>query len=598
MPTTKAWRKRDALIGAALFLLTAAFTLWQNTRVAVLWDLSFLLDSSYRFSLGQLPYKTLPFPHPPLTFLLHAAIIRIFGRVYLPHILCAAIEAGAATVLTWCILLRIFRSSSEARHSGTARISVFASGTQPFALLLAAPLTVLGIYAIYPHPIYDSDTILVALLALYLLQRPATSAAANFLAGAVCVLPLFFKQNIGLIFLIIVLASVATIAVFRRLQCATIAPQLWLVAGTLAALAAALLTLQLTVGLDNYFHWTITFARQRRLPGLSVMLGTYHQTSLLWTIPAAIAALTFLHGDRGCHAERSAAESKDLLSLESTNGARRYLAILLLAAPFLWTIATLFFTDDPSDRADQLLSLWPHLLLLSTAFAVWSLRPANLRANPTLNTLLPVILLATIHGTFLSQQLWGSTYALWPLLMLLIAMLLTQIPAIARPIAVVITATFILCGTLYATSHERLSYIHLDGTLARATLPEIHGLSSPGPWIPAFEELVRVTNAEIPASDGVLLIPGENPFFFATGRVPQFPILLFDPATDPSSPQQTRDEARARNIRWLILSRETQLTASPYDALPAITRALLPDFVPYRTLTNYTIYRRKENVLR
>ena len=29
------------------------------------------------------------------------------------------------------------------------------------------------------------------------------------------------------------------------------------------------------------------------------------------------------------------------------------------------------------------------------------------------------MLLATIHGAFLSQQLWGSTYAIWPLLMLL-----------------------------------------------------------------------------------------------------------------------------------------------------------------------------------
>ena len=78
MPTRSAWRLRDAIAATALFLATAAFTLWQNTRVAVLWDISFLLDTSYRFSLDQLPYKTLPFSlrpahlpsarrdHPPL----------------------------------------------------------------------------------------------------------------------------------------------------------------------------------------------------------------------------------------------------------------------------------------------------------------------------------------------------------------------------------------------------------------------------------------------------------------------------------------------------------------------------------------------------
>ena len=74
MPSTSAWRLRDTLTAAALFLATAAFTLWQNTRVAVLWDLSFLLDTSYRWGLGQLPYKNLPFAHSPLTFLLHTAI--------------------------------------------------------------------------------------------------------------------------------------------------------------------------------------------------------------------------------------------------------------------------------------------------------------------------------------------------------------------------------------------------------------------------------------------------------------------------------------------------------------------------------------------
>ena len=39
------------------FLLSAAWVLWQNGRVAVLWDLSYLLDSAWRFSLGQVPYR-------------------------------------------------------------------------------------------------------------------------------------------------------------------------------------------------------------------------------------------------------------------------------------------------------------------------------------------------------------------------------------------------------------------------------------------------------------------------------------------------------------------------------------------------------------
>jgi hypothetical protein len=603
MSSAPAWRLRDVLAAAALFVATAAFTLWQNAHVAVLWDISYLLDSSYRISLGQLPYRDFPFAHAPLTFLLHAAIIRVLGRVYFPHILCAALEAGTATLLTWRILLRVphdHRAKPGSPRSGLCSLGWkgevivgtltsphldrhnqqdqkhFADRTWLLATLLAAPLAVLGIYGVYPHPIYDSDCILAVLAALYLLQRAQDSPMRNALAGAACVLPLFFKQNIGLPFLLITLAAVAAIAVIRRLQHTTIAPQLWLVVGAAATLAAALLSIHATVGLHNYLYWTITFAAQRRLPGLSLILTIYHQTSLLWTVPTAIAGVALLRSD----------------SLRSKRWARPT-ALALLAVPFLWTIAVLALTNDPDDRGDQLLSLWPHLLILAAALTLYNLRPRSLRTSPTLNTLLPLILLATIHSAFLSQQLWGSTYAIWPLLMLLIAAMLAQIPTVARPLAAIITATFLLCGSLYATSHERVSYIHLDGPETHATLPELRGLTTPGPWIPAFEELVRLTNAEIPATDGILLLPGEDPFHFATGRTPQFPILLFDPATDPYTPQQTLDKARAHNIRWLIVTRNLQLNAPPKPDLPEVLGVVQKDFAPYRTLTNYDIYRRK-----
>ena len=622
MPSTSAWRLRDTLTAAALFLATAAFTLWQNTRVAVLWDLSFLLDTSYRWGLGQLPYKDLPFPYAPLTFLLHTAIIKLFGRVYYPHILCAALEAGVATLLTWRILIHLLNQAEGANQSERTVIPaqpespyLHVSGhTWPLAAILAAPLVVLGIYAIYPHPIYDSDCVLAVLLALYLLQRAESRSpnadsrlpraaiyARNTLAGTACVLPLFIKQNIGLPFLLITLAVVAIIAITRRLHRQTTTPQLFLLAGALTTLAAALITLHLTVGLHNYLYWTVTFAAQRRLPGLAVILGIYNQPSLLWTLPAAVAAIILLHRHSTAKVPYKIAELKpdqkpgapSIASSTAMGGILyRSIAILLLSAPFLWTILALTLTNDPSDRAGQLLSLWPHLLILSAALALYNLRPSNLHSNPTLTPFLPLILLATIHGAFLSQQLWGSTYAIWPLLTLLIAALLTQVPTIDRPMAAIIAATFIICGSLYAASQERLSYIHVDGPETHATLPQLHGLATPGPWIPDFEELIRFTDAEVPANDGILLIPGEVPFYFSTGRAPQFPILLFDPATDPYTPQQTLDQARAHNIRWLVVTRNLQLTGPPHPDLPEIIRTLQQDFTPYRTLTNYDIYRR------
>jgi hypothetical protein len=550
-----AWRGRDTVAAATLFVLTAGFVLWQNAHVAVLWDLSYLLDSSWRIALGQMPYRDFPFAHAPLTFLVQAAIMRLGGRVYWHQVAYAAVAGGAGTLLAWRIVLRVLAGCVGARG---------------MALALCAPLTVVGIYGIFPHPYYDPDAVLAVLLAVWLLQRALGDSAGPVVAvvaGAACVLPVFYKQNIGLPFLLAVLGAVGVVGLARRVRGWSAAAEMWVIAGAVGALGTALVAIHMTAGLRNYVHWTITFAAQRRLPGMGVMAGVFHQTSLLWTVPAALAGVALLRRREGWAVAA---------------------AVVLLAAPFVWVLAMLAVTDDASDRADQLLGLWPHVLALGMVLAV-----GNLRRTPSFRTMLPGILLATIYGTFLSQQLWGSTYGAWPLLMVLIAALLVEVRAIARPLAGVVGVTLLVCGGAYAVSHERLSYTKFDGAMARGTLPALSGMRTPGPWIPGLEELVRFTDAEIPAGDGIVLVPGQDPFYFASGRTPRFPVLMFDPATNPYSPEEIVRLARERDVRWLIVNRELQVKADPTPNIGEYVRALMGDFVEYRVLGNYTVYRRR-----
>src|SRR5436853_6776737 len=90
-----------------LFLTTVLVVVWQNSRLAVLWDLSYILENSYRISLGDVPYRDFPFPHPPLTFLIQAAIIKLSGRVFWHHIVYCALIGGLVTVVAWRILLKL-----------------------------------------------------------------------------------------------------------------------------------------------------------------------------------------------------------------------------------------------------------------------------------------------------------------------------------------------------------------------------------------------------------------------------------------------------------------------------------------------------------
>jgi len=564
------WRLRDTLATATLFLATAAVVLWQNAHIGVLWDLSYLLDSAFRISLGQVPYRDFPFAHAPLTFLIQAAIIKLTGRVVFHHILYAAVAGALGTVLTWRIVLSTLMTGEQ----GSLPNFVW-----PTALLLAAPLTVLGVYGIFPIPFYDCDSTLAILVALYLLQLVSrTTNPSRWLAvsaGFAVVLPVFFKQNIGLPFLLATVCGLPLLLclnVLRRKHETT--PTIATVLASIAAtLGVAALLLHLTVGLRSYLHWTVTFAAQRRMPPLSDMLGVYVDPSLLWTLPCVAAGLALL-----------------LLPRLRVRGSS-IVAILLLAAPLLRALVLFFVQPDSDDRTTNLVLLWPAVLILAALVALW-----NLRQGLTLATLLPFLTLVAINGVLLSQQLWGSTYAIWPLFVLLVAGLFSELRSkrkLALALSAIFAVTLLLCGCFYLASEERLSYANvLDGSANHSTLPALRGLTIHGPDLPAFDQLVAFTNAHIPVDDGILLLNGEDPFYFATGRTPQFPVLLFDPATDPYSPTELAAEARSRNIRWLIVKRNLQVQGDPMPNRAESLQLLQRDFAPFAQIDNYDIYHR------
>ena len=606
------WRPREILTAVVLFLATAAFVLWQNARVAVLWDLGYLLDTSWRIAGGQMPYRDFPLAHAPLTFLIQAGLIRAGGRLYLLPVAYAAFAGGLATVLTWGIVLRIMRGAAAL---GRARWLM--------ALALTAPVVVVGIYSVYPHPIYDCDCTLSILLAIFLLVRlegagqgtagqvertsdcteekhPSGAQARHslssvwarpkscqvtrpmtaFSAGAVSVMPLFFKQNIGLPFLAAVAAGgiVLVCAEWMRTRSlhVTIASQATLVlAGTGFALLACAGMIGVTAGVGNYVHWTVGFAAQRRLPGVASMLSVYEQPSFVWTLPTFAAGLILCN------------------TRWITRWWARIAALSLMAAPFAGSLIFLLIDDDADERADNLLALWPLLLLAALMMAAF-----ELRRGVTIGRLVPFFAVAAIHGSFLSQQLWGSTYALWPLLTVLIAGMLCGLPMGARAVAIgsaaVMGAAFLVCGGLYSVSLERLRYVQIpDAPVQRSSIPALRGMATPGPFLSNLDELVEFAASQIPQNEAVLPLPGEDPFFYATGRLPQFPVTLFDPATDPYSADGLIEEAHRRDVRWVIVKRALQINENPMPEKERTLQGVERDFVLYRRLQGYDVYRRR-----
>ncbi|HEY2325402.1 MAG TPA: hypothetical protein VGJ82_21270, partial [Thermoanaerobaculia bacterium] len=180
--------RADLAVGLAIGVATCAVVALQNARLTVLWDLSYVLENATRIAMGDVPYRDFPFPYAPLTFVLQALIIKLFGRALWHHVAYAVIAGGAATALTFGI--------------------VRAVADRTRALILTLPVVPLGIYCIFPHPFYDPDCCLAILAIVFAWQR----SARRFWIGVAAVVPLFIKQNIGLAFL----AAVIALAVIAR----------------------------------------------------------------------------------------------------------------------------------------------------------------------------------------------------------------------------------------------------------------------------------------------------------------------------------------------------------------------------------------------
>jgi hypothetical protein len=378
----------------------------------------------------------------------------------------------------------------------------------------------------------------------------------------------------------------------------------------LLGVGAIVAVIAVVFGLGNYVQWTIRYAAERRLPPLARQFAIYDDPTLWWWLAVAGTAI-FVRRARW-----------------------------LIAVPWLWSEWRLFVSDDPLEPEVNFLRLWPLVMALALvvtlvnagrasarrAYASASHETGQLEAHWTF----PLFVLAAIHGAFLSQSTWGSTYGIWPLLVLLLAVVWRQLdaplvgsrragyrlpgpgsqclaPGTRSPVptpmpttgtrsplipAVLVSLVMLHHAWVYVSENQRLTYAKvMEGELHHSTLPALRGLAARGPWLPDFEELVAWSDRHIPRGDTLLAMPAEDLFYYATGRRPRFPVLMFDGTVNPYSPREIAALAIARDVRWIIIKKRLQLNGDPYSELPATLALLGPGATVAAELRNYTILR-------
>jgi hypothetical protein len=422
---------------------------------------------------------------------------------------------------------------------------------------------------------------------------PVGSLLESFFAGVLLVIPLFTKQNTGGAFLISAIGCLVLLLLIDIYSRRNISKYILLFAGLIMSFGVAILLIHHFAGLHNYYRWTFRFAAQRRTPAFADMIGMYKDNATVWWLLPVLVGVV-------------------LRLLSWRNRLTGWLSVVFILVPFVWPVIYLVLDNDASERAERLVNLWPLVLILS----VVAMLPV-IRRRAVADLLVPLIVIATVHGAFFSQQLWGSTYALWPLFVILIAFIISalswrgnstviedssaisqaipngQLAMSALALASVISFCLLIAGAFYVRSHERLDYADLDdGDLAHSANPALKGMATRGSWLTDFDELVAYTDKEIPREDGILCLPGEDLFYYTTGRRPQFPVLMFDHTINPYSPQEIVDIAREKNINWLIVKNDLQLEEDPIERKDELMNLLMQQFESVDSLNNYEIYKR------
>lgn len=514
----------------------ALITYWQTTRMTHLVDYSYQVEISYRMYLGQVPYRDFMLVLTPGVYSIMAGIMHLTGGYSHAWVVFHSMMVATLTsVVSFFVFWRICKD-------------------RWLTLFFSLALLVVG-QAIYPYPIYDIWAVLCMLLAILcwtFLTDTRVATRVGFFLGVFAAGSFLFKQTIGLSFAVAVLFSMVAIMFIERTK-------KWK-----AAAIAVMLGEGLIFGLFGLWLWqqnvlgpfidqVIIFPQAARDIGitLGVLLSDY-QKALFFLAPMAIGMVLFVC----CY------RLIPRMSGQTTIG------ILFLIWSFILTQFVLAF---PSMVRVGITVIWTAVMLTVALSCFMILRESVRQKRRIIDFFLPLILLVTIHVGFLSQSVAGSAYGMWPILFTLVSLSFVPLTALMPrfPLRIFVGSASIavtLCMGWYAFSNEFTQYVNLKGPVSSASTGSIAGLSAPGPWVGAISTLITDAGKRIPSGDGIAFLPGDDPFFAATNRVPTLRCSQWNSGTCDTFGFDLEREIRDKQISWIII-KDPVMTPHAYPLL-------------------------------
>lgn len=457
----------------------AAITVyWQTTRITPLIDYSYQVENAHRMFQGAVPYRDFFLVVAPGTYAVMAMLMKLTGGYsHMGQVYYTMFVACATIILTYRMLILI----------GVDRM---------LSALLIVPLIFAG-QSIYPYPLYDPNVAITMLVALYVLfvvrQKYPYSQPLFFVAGLLAAIPVFFKQNTGGVFFVS-LVSVLLLSVLSVRKKQNIHIFIAFISGGILCIGLVILWLLSHDAFDQFIYQTLVFPSSAKNPidAVRVIIGQYQGYLSLYAQNRLFVFVILA--------------SVAVVGIASKILRHRYNYALIVGVVLAIVGVYLFLTTPPLVLHDgYVLWFWVTLIFVSILFIIAHLIRRN-HADDLLVRLSPIVLIASVHATFLSHGIVGSSYHMWPFAILLIGYIEKFINSKKLSLIFLVFLTAILARSV--KDNYAMGYIDATGLMARATTGRLAGLSTPGEWIGQFESMIAYVQTSIPMDDRVAFLPG------------------------------------------------------------------------------------------
>lgn len=496
-------RRPSLYFSASSGLFAFVLILWMSSRFTVLYDYSFVVNTSWRWQQDLTPYTDQIVALPPATFAIVATLFTIFG---VNSTVFAVIGAANAGISSFLLSEINYRTSNELRNG---RMAI------AFQLVSVVVFGIVNTQIVLHFPFYDCFAATCILYLVYKIVsiRNLERLSVLFVIGICASTPLFFKLNIGAFSILgtfIWLANEMLIA--KKIPKNNVIRAAFMFLSGLLLLPAIFLCWLISEGALNSFvrYVVVGPATSKSIFSLNQIFFNFTSTSAIILVIGVVIKIARL----------SAFSQTKLLAT---------ITYAILSIPLLLGLIILVFPNiwNPLDLVPELsptwIDIWPVSVLLGPLLLVYSGKSLDHSDD---HRFVVLLLSLTLIGFHMSQGFEGSSYATAPIVMSLFFLVsqsrmniskgfeLRKLSALITVIFPVLFATWILH---YGLSGNRLATadilpikenVIIGGDINRFVALKSDGASAYRALINELKKYKGQTILELPMEDPM-------PFLFA-----------------------------------------------------------------------------------